>query len=200
MSGDRRIQKTEDAIRRSFTELLGTTAFDDITITKLCDKAQISRITFYAHYSDKYALVDAMFQELIDIATTEFKSLQDANNPDDDMILSFCNLIDAILNLYHIEVSMLSFTKAEENPHIHYIFYSYVSKNVQNILAHYSSKMKFNYSLQQISGLICNGMWAFISEARAGKQPVEEIKRDSKRVLSAIIQYSGLVENAVPEG
>ena len=41
--------------------------FERISVTELCTRADTSRITFYTHYSDKYALVDDIFMDMIEL-------------------------------------------------------------------------------------------------------------------------------------
>ena len=60
---DKRIVKTKRSLKAAMTEMLGKEDFEHISITELCRKAEISRITFYSHYSDKYALLDDIFND-----------------------------------------------------------------------------------------------------------------------------------------
>ena len=55
---DRRVIKTKKNLKATLIEMMGEISFEQISITELCKRAEISRITFYAHYSDKYALAD----------------------------------------------------------------------------------------------------------------------------------------------
>ena len=38
--------------------------FEKITVTELCRAADVSRITFYTYYDDKYALADRLFKTI----------------------------------------------------------------------------------------------------------------------------------------
>lgn len=53
----------------SLTKLLNRKAFDDISIQEIADEATLNRATFYLHYPDKNALLQALtvdrFRELI---------------------------------------------------------------------------------------------------------------------------------------
>lgn len=63
-STDLRVRKTRHQIREALLDLLEEQSFENITISQLAKKAMISRSTFYDHYPDKYALVDAMYEEI----------------------------------------------------------------------------------------------------------------------------------------
>ena len=50
---DRRIVKTKRNLKEALIAMLDKEDFEHISITELCRKAEVSRITFYSHYSDK---------------------------------------------------------------------------------------------------------------------------------------------------
>ena len=55
---DPRVKRTRNLILKSFTDLLADKSFDAITVQDVTDMAQVNRATFYAHYEDKYVLLD----------------------------------------------------------------------------------------------------------------------------------------------
>lgn len=55
---DPRVIRTRQLIINAFADLLRQKDFNSITISDITKKATINRSTFYAHFSDKYALVD----------------------------------------------------------------------------------------------------------------------------------------------
>ena len=50
---DLRVVKTKENITHSFLELLEKKSIEKITVKELCEKARISRNTFYQHYQYK---------------------------------------------------------------------------------------------------------------------------------------------------
>lgn len=64
---DRRILKTQDALKRAVIELMSEKNFDDITLQDLSDRANVSRGTIYLHYLDKFDLLDKLIEEHIDV-------------------------------------------------------------------------------------------------------------------------------------
>ena len=77
---DKRIVKTKRSLKAAMTEMLGKEDFEHISITELCRKAEISRITFYSHSSDKYALLDDIFNDMQRIGTEDYFRRQAENN------------------------------------------------------------------------------------------------------------------------
>lgn len=62
---DRRVVKTQDAIKKAFLELMQEKKFDSITIQDISDRADINRATVYLHYLDKFDLLDKIMEEHI---------------------------------------------------------------------------------------------------------------------------------------
>ena len=71
VTNNRRTRVTRLLIRRAFTELLRKKPIQDISVKELCERAGINRGTFYAHYTDIYALRDAIEEEML----CEFRTL-----------------------------------------------------------------------------------------------------------------------------
>lgn len=60
---DPRVKRTRELILRAFGELLGRKAFEAITVQDIADRATVNRATFYAHFQDKYDLLEHAFIE-----------------------------------------------------------------------------------------------------------------------------------------
>lgn len=60
MSHDRRVRKTQTAIKDALITLLEKKRFEEITIQEISDLADVNRSTFYTHFIDKYDLLDKM--------------------------------------------------------------------------------------------------------------------------------------------
>src|SRR5471030_1934369 len=60
---DPRVLRTRQLIKEAFSILLQKKGFDAITIKDIAQKAAINRATFYAHYEDKYALLEEIIEQ-----------------------------------------------------------------------------------------------------------------------------------------
>ena len=58
--------RTRNLIERSVLELMGDRPFDDVTVLDICDKALITRATFYKYYEDKYHLIMCVLDDHIE--------------------------------------------------------------------------------------------------------------------------------------
>lgn len=62
---DLRVKKSKRAISEAFWQLMETGGFSNVNVSKIIELAEINRSTFYAHYLDKYDLMDKMSDELL---------------------------------------------------------------------------------------------------------------------------------------
>ena len=95
---DKRIIKTKKYLKDTLIELLDEMPFEKITVTMLCQKADISRITFYSHYDDKYDLVEDIFQDMIATGTGYYDELENRFNKDNNIALGFSHVWTAYLS------------------------------------------------------------------------------------------------------
>ena len=70
---DPRVKRTRGLLLQSFESLLAEKNFENISVQDVTDKAQVNRATFYAHFQDKYSLLDysigQMFKQEIEKRT-----------------------------------------------------------------------------------------------------------------------------------
>ncbi|MBU8589631.1 TetR/AcrR family transcriptional regulator [Priestia megaterium] len=76
---DRRIARTQEAIKKAFLELMSEKSFDSITIQNIADRANINRATMYLHYLDKFDLLDKIMEEHIENMSDFCESEADLN-------------------------------------------------------------------------------------------------------------------------
>lgn len=64
-SSDPRIVRTRANLRQALISLLSEHRLDEITIADINTRADVSNATFFRHYSDKMALFQAVFEDMI---------------------------------------------------------------------------------------------------------------------------------------
>ena len=79
---DRRILRSRRMLMESLARLLRNKEFDEISVQDITDEATLNRATFYLHYPDKNALLQAMtdtrFRELIERRGISFTDCNEA--------------------------------------------------------------------------------------------------------------------------
>lgn len=61
---DRRIQRTRTSLTQALLSLLPERGWDELTVQDLCDRANIGRSTFYAHFQNKEELLASGLNDL----------------------------------------------------------------------------------------------------------------------------------------
>lgn len=67
---DRRVRRTRTALLSALRQLLGEKRYQAITVTEILDRADVGRSTFYAHFTDK----DALLLSAVDHIAAELES------------------------------------------------------------------------------------------------------------------------------
>jgi AcrR family transcriptional regulator len=60
---DPRVKRTHQLLQQAFLALLEERGFRAITVQDIAARATVNRATFYAHFEDKYALMDSFVRE-----------------------------------------------------------------------------------------------------------------------------------------
>lgn len=63
---DLRVIKSKRAIANAFWKLMEEGGFSNVNVRKVIELAEVNRSTFYAHYQDKYDLMDKLGDELLE--------------------------------------------------------------------------------------------------------------------------------------
>ena len=60
---DPRVKRTRQLLQHAFMELFQEKAMESISVQDIAERATVNRATFYAHFPDKYALLDSIVRE-----------------------------------------------------------------------------------------------------------------------------------------
>jgi len=95
---DPRIKRTRHLLQEALRNLLHTRRFDEILVQDVTDAATLNRATFYDHYTDKFALFDAMvasdFHQLLQQRNVRFDGTCTSALP--AIILAVCDYLQRI--------------------------------------------------------------------------------------------------------
>ncbi len=192
---DKRIVKTKRSLKKALTDMLEKEDFEHIFITELCRKAEVSRITFYSHYSDKYALVDEIFNDMLKIGTEDYYRRQEKNNPSGRLTAGYVNMLDSILQVYYDQFDFFQHTDPEKNPYLASRMYSIILDTVEMHTLHIRKRLRLKYSPKKIAGFVCFGMFGFVNEAHNEKVPQEQINKEARNLLTDLLRSGVLAES-----
>jgi AcrR family transcriptional regulator len=92
---DPRVKRTRGLILGAFESLIAEKGFESISVQDVTDKAQINRATFYAHFADKYALLDYSISQkfMEEIEKRTLNACHYTNDNLRNMILAVCDFL-----------------------------------------------------------------------------------------------------------
>jgi AcrR family transcriptional regulator len=62
-ANDPRVKRTRKLLEQALMELMREKSFDAITVQDLAERSTLNRATFYAHFEDKYDLLDSIMRD-----------------------------------------------------------------------------------------------------------------------------------------
>lgn len=102
---DRKTRYTRMVLQDSLIELMREKPINKITIKELCEKADVNRTTFYAHYTDQYDLLRKIEDEALSWAKDTFNTIIAADeNETIKGLEGICQYI--VENSKHLQVLM----------------------------------------------------------------------------------------------
>lgn len=185
--GDPRVEKTRKRLHAALVELLDESSFDALTVTEICERANTTRITFYAHYGDKYDLAEELFGDMIARARREFYSLERDANPAKDALTGYRNLLGAILDLYYSQFEFFCHTSQSENPYLYSTLYRHLVDRVAHYIGNHDYMRSPRYSAHQVAAFICGGVWAFIDESNAEGSAPATTRVQALQLLESVV-------------
>jgi AcrR family transcriptional regulator len=72
---DRRVSRTQSALRNAFLELIQEKGYETITVEQITERADLGRSTFYLHYRDKEELLLSYFSDLVEDRLAQFSQI-----------------------------------------------------------------------------------------------------------------------------
>ncbi|WP_315067292.1 TetR/AcrR family transcriptional regulator [uncultured Clostridium sp.] len=102
IQNDKQANKTHSLIQDAFLSLAKEKSFEDITVKDISKKAPVNRSTFYAHFQDKYDLLDSFISDrFMSIVSSKIPSEKELNEETlHDLILIMCDYHKSIGNNY----------------------------------------------------------------------------------------------------
>ena len=173
---DKRIVKTKRSIKRALIELLKTAPFEKITVTEICRTAEVSRITFYTYYEDKYALVDEVFIDDMAEAEATYRALQQENNPVKIPAQSYRNLLTCIFSVFEKKDGIFIHCLAKKNPYLHSVCFNHVTRVVEDYVRNHQNALHPKYPSALTAALVCNGLFGLVNECGAQGMSFTETK------------------------
>jgi len=180
------MQQSDSVKRRlksAMIRLLNQKHFERVTVMEICREARTSRVTFYTWYDNKYELLDDYFKDMMNDANMRFRNLQKTNNRENNAITGYCNLLEAIMDIYYEQYDFFKHAEQKEDQSIYSRYYWYVIGNVEQFTIRYCKALEPVFTPEQTSSFLCNGLWGYIHSCREKNIPVQKIRAGAKQAL-----------------
>lgn len=183
---DRRIVKTKKNIKATLISMLDDMSFEKITVAELCRRGEMSRITFYTHYDDKYELIKEMYNDYLQEAYDIYHDLQGKNNEKQDSLLGYKNLLTCVLDMFYKNFDFFKHTSAEENPYLFTNFFNYVFESVDDYLVRHTGIVS-QYPPKQTAAFLCNGLFGVINTCNYEGMKEKEVREVAESIYEIML-------------
>ncbi|WP_282569193.1 TetR/AcrR family transcriptional regulator [Staphylococcus haemolyticus] len=179
---DLRVQKTHQALITSFSDLLQTKSFEQITVQDLCAKANVRRSTFYRHFNDKYDLLNNVVGTLID----HFRELYLPDINPDNPRQFFEKLMRDVLTFIHDNKDIVrSVITLNFYGEVYTIFYEQIYKAVQKQIEFDRQSGQFYVDVTIYGEFLTGGILSVITNwIQHGQQ--QSIDKVTKEIVNMI--------------
>ena len=164
MTEDKRIVKTKKELREALISLLLKASFEKLTVKEICKTANISRLTFYANYRDKYDLLDDVFRNYQSNVFVDYLKQNNRNNPENSLVKASKNLLYAIVDCFYDNGALIKAVNSNENPYVKFAFRTFVHKGCELLIQNKVTEEKLRHPLPLTVAFLCNGLTAFLCE------------------------------------
>ena len=145
---DKRYQKAEERIKKTFLSLLEEKGFQSVSVTDIIKQAGINRTTFYAHYKDKYELVEQLELELW---KPLFTMLEEKLNPPGDLLNNMQGWLLHIANYYYEHRNLLLLYAGDRgDPN----YWNFFSRKIQELLNQTTVKSQLAVPLEYMMAFL----------------------------------------------
>lgn len=184
---DKRITKTKKTIKSTLIDILQEMPFEKVTVTEICRRGIISRITFYTHYEDKYVLAEEMFSDYLVEADANYHKLQKKNNPKNSAVQGYVNLLEVILQLFYENYRFFSHATTHENPYLYSLFFNKVLVSVDDYLGRHRGVVS-RFPQKQTAALLCNSLFGVINTCIEDEMQENEVRRMAHEIYLRLLR------------
>ena len=184
---DLRILKTKKSLKSALRQLLEEKSFDKISVKEICERAMVSRITFYNYYSDKYALLEELFEDLSQKIKDDYAELQ-KNNTENDPSTAFENLLTGFLMEYDGIRDIIDHISLYQDAILLYPYFRTVNGFTEEIIEHYADTLKPNYDPKKLSVSLVFAIYGYLHFSNAkSDEDWAQAQKDAMRLLRDLI-------------
>jgi len=196
MTENIRVKKTNDKIKASFLDLIVREDFEKLSVKSICEASNISRITFYDHYKDKYELLDDIFNDMYQEALVSLPLREKINNPENDPYKHVSNYLYYFVEALNKRINLVVSISKHLAGYIYFAFENFFKAKFKDMLVNSGIHKKLKYSIEQTISFITGGIMSFIvSGVQTSKyENFEQIFYDSQSLFISLLKSDIIYE------
>lgn len=161
---DIRVNRTKDALKKAFIDLIKVVSIEKLTINQICTSANVNRITFYNHYHDKYDLFNnIMFEENVairKIIAEESKNYDVKTNPYIYVTMYIKHYVDLCFEKKDFFLAIFAF---QENSILRYMLKSSLEESIRNLIIQCHLEHQLGVPIDLYIPFIVGGIYEFVN-------------------------------------
>lgn len=152
---DLRIIRTRRLLMSTLLDMMEEESIEKISVIDLCNRAMVNRATFYAHFEDKYHLLNFALEELKDNIYAKFTKDAKLTTPTETLNSMLAMAIDFFFDR---QAPIMSIIRNNRNSKVISTIQDSIAQSVKYQLSKYKDSYDVRVPLQVISGFIAGGM------------------------------------------
>lgn len=190
---DKRIIKTKQILKSTLIEMMKQQPFQKIKVKDLCEQANTSKLTFYTHYDDKYALLQDVASDMELEVMEKYKELQEIPSEENGIVKHNQNMLQAILFVEDKYKQIFKTAKQDKSPTFFLYFYDFLLNAFSDSEKFLTPQVKTKYPITEFCAFLITGMWGYSFAANKRNVP-EDVKREQLFQLATDLSKSNLFE------
>ena len=158
---DLRIVKTKKALREALLKLIAEKSYDKISVTEICDKALINRMTYYKYFKDKNQLLNHLFEVLSNDLVSKVKVYRNAMTKDEGIDSFLCIIKETYLFCLEY-IDPLTSIAEQCNFQIINTLSKVCLEHINVMFTEIAEKYKYKYPVDQVSTFVFGGFGALL--------------------------------------
>lgn len=174
---DKRILKTKQALKSTLIEMMKSQSFQKIKVKELCELANTSKLTFYTHYDDKYALLQDVAADMEQEVMNKYLELKASNQPESDLVRHNHNLLKAIFYVSTKYREVFENASKDQNYHLIMTFCEILIDAFSDEDRFLMEPVKTNYPIRSFSAFLIAGMLTYSYSGRKAGIPESQLRQ-----------------------
>lgn len=148
--------------KRVIHELMLGNSIEQITVTQICQAAEISRVTFYIYYDDKYMLLDDYFNDLWDSVIQDYKKQMEGLQL--EPVDCFRSFFSSIVRMYYSHEEIFKHAIADADRNLNVRYYQNIRQYTETLLEDFSDILRPRFPIHETAAFLCTGVLGFFHE------------------------------------